>query len=128
MSRRVLSLGACVAILAASLLPTSASAHDGGVKRARYNCWDWYAEMPTGYYLKIVDSNSYKFMADKEQDELVAKGTFVHDGEKVRFKSGYFHRKNYTATHSSSSGAHAIHLQRDNPKGMDTYYICSTKG
>ena len=124
MIRRVLSLGACLALLLAALVPMSATAHKS-VKLGRYDCWDWYYEMPTGTYLKIVDSNSYKFMADKKQDELISKGRFVHDGEKIRFKSGYFFNKNYKATHSVSSGTHGIHLKKDVPNGIDIYYICT---
>ena len=125
MSRRVLSLGAGCAILLASLLPMSATAHES-VKLGRYDCVDWYLEDWTPYFFKIVDNNTYKFMVDSKPDDLISKGRYVHDGKKIRFKSGYLYKKNYTATHGVSSGTHAIHLQRDVPSGIDFYFICST--
>lgn len=109
----VLSLG-----LVASLLASPASSHQA-LRTGRYECWLSATGQYSYFDLKIMSGGRYVFLLGTER--VGAAGTYVHDGKKIRFKSGFLKKRGYTATHLvASNKTHVIYIY----DGDDRLYDC----
>ncbi|MGH2753252.1 MAG: hypothetical protein ACRDLB_02360 [Actinomycetota bacterium] len=106
MTRRLLTLIAGLALVG-SLLALPSSAHQS-LRKGRYECWLSAIGQYSNYDLKIKSGGRYAFVLD---DDTVGKaGKVKHDGEKIRFTSGYLKKKGYQAEHAVLDDAYDTHM------------------
>jgi len=78
------------------------------LRTGAYECWLSQIGQYSNYELKIRSGGRYALMLD---DDTVGKpGRFVHDGQKIRFTSGYLHKKRYKGTHAVLKDQYKTHM------------------
>lgn len=117
MGKRLALLLASLA-LAGLVLAVPTSAHPS-LRSGRYECWLTAITQYSNYDLKIMSGGRYAFML--ETDTTGKAGEFRHDGDKIRFTSGYLKKKGYTGEHLADGGTHIIYLY----KNGDMKYDCN---
>ena len=93
--------------LTAALLPAPSLAHSS-LRTGRYECWLTQITQYSNFDLKIRSGNRYVFLLGDEQ--VGRPGEFVHDGQKLRFKSGYLKKKGYVGRHAAFDDAYNTHV------------------
>lgn len=120
MRSRAVSLIVSLAVVVL-LVPSTSSAHTS-LRKGPYECWLTQITTYSGYILKVKSGNRYAFTLD---NDVVGKaGSFVHDGKKLRFTSGYLKKKGYTGRHAvldDSYNTHMVYLY----KNGDMKYDCN---
>lgn len=104
--------------LAGLILAGPSSAHQS-LRSGRYECWLTAITQYSNYDLKIMSGGRYAFMLDN--DTTGKAGEFRHDGDKIKFTSGYLKKKGYTGSHLADGGTHIIYLY----KNGDMKYDCN---
>ena len=124
MGRRLVAIGACMAVWATLLIPTAASAHQS-IRLGRYNCFEYTPDgvpLATGHQLRIRSGTGYAFVTPNGR---LRRGGFAHNGENVNFTSGYLDRNGWDGFHSiDGSRNHGIRMVRETRTGFRVLY-CS---
>ena len=112
MIRRAALLVLSLALVMALVAPPAA-AHQS-LRTGPYECWLSQIGQYSNYELKIRSGGRYALMLD---DDVVGRaGNFVHDGQKIRFTSGYLKKKGYRGKHFIDfdyDDTHVIYLYRN---------------
>ena len=120
MRARVLLFVVSIALVGA-LLPAPSVAHPS-LRTGRYECWLSAIGQYSNFELKVRSGNRYVFVLG--DDPAGRGGEFVHDGAKIRFKSGYLKKKGYVGRHAVLDdvyNTHMIYLY----KNGDLVYDCN---
>ena len=121
MNRRVISLGAGLAVMAASLLPMSAQAHKS-VRLGRFNCYQLSAMQAYPYDFNIKLKSTKRYVLVKKGESFGA-GRYVHDGMKLVFKSGYLYRNDWKGTHDvDGTGEHRLEMARKTSEEESSFW------
>ena len=120
MRARVVLLVVSVALVTA-LLPAPSIAHPS-LRTGRYECWLSAIAQYSNFDLKVRSGNRYVFLLGEEQ--VGRPGEFVHDGNRLRFKSGYLKKKGYVAKHAVLDDAYNTHMISLYKNG-DLVYDCN---
>lgn len=113
-------------VFAFGLLQVAPSSAHLSLKRGVYECW-LYGGQYSNRDLKILAGGDYVWMWSDGTDKR--RGTYVHDGEKIRFTSGFLKRRNFLGKHdrytdSFGTVTHVINLYQGGYRIDDQKYNC----
>ena len=118
-----------LALVAGLLLSVPASAHKS-LRKGKYECWLSQITQYSYFDLKIKTGGKYVWVRSDGKDPK--NGNFVHDGKKIRFKSGYLKKQGFKGKHlvykdSFGDLVHTIYLYKGGYDADDLKYDCSNR-